>query len=118
MFCSCPISSPLDMDHLFLTPQLSAANFSYTRLPHVSHAIICPGPIGGTYAVPSDPSPEIARHLARQHLAQSRLFGSAVTAVAHIPPPPGRARSAARGVSRVRAAPVDPPPAVPHGVHV
>ena len=99
----------VNMDSVFVVPQLSATNFSYTRLPHVSHGVFCSGPIGGTFAVPSHPSDGVIAHLRSQHLAQALLYGGAPGAVAHIPPPPGRGRSAARGVSRVRAAPVNPP---------
>ena len=58
--------------------------------------------------MPQNPSDQLIAHLRAQHLAQSMLYGSAPSAVAHTPPPPGRARSQARAVSRVRAAPVDP----------
>ena len=104
-----PYSRILNMDSVFALPQLSATNFSYTRLPHVSHGVFCAGPIGGTFAVPQNPSDQLIAHLRGQHLAQSMLYGSAPSAVAHTPPPPGRARSQARAVSRARAAPVDPP---------
>ena len=97
----------VNMDNVFCLPQLSAVNFTYTRLPHVSHGVFCSGPIGGTYAVPSQLSDELIVQLRGQHLAQSLLYGSAPRAVAHVPPPPGRGRSLARSASRVR----DQPPA-------
>ena len=97
------------MDSVFVLPHLSGSGFSYARLPHVPHGMFSAGPIGGTYALPSNQSDVTIAHLRAQHLAQSRLYGSAPTAVAHIPPPPGRARSQTRAGSRARAAPVDPP---------
>ena len=101
------------MDNIFAIPQLSGVHFTYTRLPHVSHAVFCSGPISGTYALPQHIPGHLVAHLTRQALAQSRLLGAAPTAVAHAPPPPGRGRSTARGVSRVRAAPVNPPVPAP-----
>ena len=97
------------MDSIFVIPQMSGVSFAYTRLPHVSHGVFCAGPIGGTFAVPPNPSDAIIVQLTAQHLAQSRLYGAAPTAAAHVPPPPRRGRSHTRGVSRVRAASVDPP---------
>lgn len=106
---SVPATFDINMDNVFVIPQLSADNFAYTRLPHVSHGVFCAGPIGGTFAMPQSPSDQLVSQLRAQHLAQSTLYGRAPSAVAHIPPPPGRARSQARAVSRARAAPVDPP---------
>ena len=100
-----PAHFDLNMDAVFATPQLSGENFGYTRLPHVSHGVFCSGPIGGSYALPSNPSDALIAQLTSQHLAQAILYGRAPTAVAHIPPPPGRGRSQARGASRVRAFP-------------
>ena len=97
------------MDSVFVPPQLSGSGFAYTRLPRVPHGVFSAWPIGGTYAAPSHLSDAVIAHLRSQHLAQSRLYGSPPTAVAHIPPPPGRARSLARAASRARAAPVNPP---------
>ena len=104
------------MDNVFAIPQLSGTNFSHTRMPHVSHAVLCAGPIGGTYALPKNPSAAVATHLRRQLLAQSLMLGAAPTAVARVPPPPARGRSATRGVSRARVPPVDPPAAAPRTV--
>ena len=97
--------SPMNMDSVYCLPQLSATNFEYTRLPHVSHGVFCSGPTAGTYALPPQPSDSVADQLRRQHLAQSLLYGGAPSAVVHVPPPPGRGRSMARSASRVRVAP-------------
>ena len=96
----------LNMDAVFRIPQLSGVNFGYKRLPHVSHGVFSAGPIGGSFALPSELSDELVVQLRSQHLAQNLLHGHAPSAVAHIPPPPAaRGRSNARGTSRVRAPP-------------
>ena len=94
---------------VFAAPQLIGQNFTYTRLPHVSHAIFSSPPIGGAYAVPAEVPHVLAHQLRAQHMAQSALYGGPPTAVAHIPPPPGRGRSAARAASNVRNAPPSHP---------
>ena len=86
----------------------------------MSHAVLCSGPIGGTYALPQNlPDLQVVQ-LRQQHLAQALMYGGAPSAVAHIPPPPARGRSAARSASRTPAAAA--PPAVvtaaPKAVHL
>ena len=97
------------MDSCYVAPQLSGGNFSYARLPHLSHGVFSSGPIGGTFAQPSNPPDALIEQLRSQHQAQSLLYGAAPSAVAHVPPPPGRGRSHFRGISRVRSAPEVPP---------
>ena len=96
----------LPADAIYCIPQLSGGNFSYTRLPRVSRCVVSSPPIGGAFAVPSEVSPPSAQQLRPKHQAQSLLFGRAPTAVDHVPPPPGRGRSHARGTPKVRN---DPP---------
>ena len=70
--------------------------------------MLCSGPIGGAYALPSEISATLATQLKAQHSAQSLLYGGAPSAVAYFPPPPTRGRSAVRNPSRQRAPPVAP----------
>ena len=58
--------------------------------------------MGGTYAMPTEPSEMLVSQLRGQHLAQARLYGGAPSAAAFVPPPPTRGRSAARATSAVR----------------
>ena len=66
---------------------MSAENFSYMRLPHVSHGVFAAGPIGGTFAIPSNPTDKLAAHLNAQRHAQSLMYGSAPSSAAFVPPP-------------------------------
>ena len=47
-----PAAFDLNSDAIYVIPQLSAENFSYMRVPHVSHGVFAAGPITGTYALP------------------------------------------------------------------
>ena len=71
--------------------------------------MLCAGPIGGTLALPRNLSDRQVIHLRQQHLAQALLYGGAPSAVAHIPPPPARGRSAARSAAR-SVPPAEVPP--------
>ena len=104
-----PPAVDLNMDKLFCCPQLSGDNFSYTRLPHVSHGVFAAGPIQGTYALAAEQSDANVAHLKALAIAQSRLYGGAPSAVAFAPPPPGRGRSAVRSASapRINLTPAD-----------
>ena len=99
----------MNMDNAYLLPKLSAENFAYTRLPHLSHGIFCSGPIAGTLALSSHLSDVQATQLDQQHRAQTVLYGTTPSAAIHVPAP-GCGRSFARGASRVRPAPVAVPP--------
>lgn len=104
------------MDAVFCIPQLGGINFGYTRMPHVGHGVFSAGPIGGSYALPSEPSADLATHLRSQHLAQNLLYGRAPSAVTFVPPPPdARGRSIVRGASRSRAPPEVEEVAAPAG---
>ena len=81
-----PVSFDVNMDAVYVTPQLSGGNFDYARLPHASHAALPSGPIGGTYAIPSNPSDVLVGQLKDQHHGQSLAYGSSLSAVAHVPP--------------------------------
>ena len=106
-----PVQMDINMDAIFVLPQLSGVNFFYTRLPQVSHCVLSAGPIGGTYALPAELTGTLVTQLRQQHLAQSLMYGSAPSAVAHVPPPPGRGRAArADSSNRVRS---QPPPVQP-----
>ena len=77
----------------------------------MSHAVLCSGPIGGTYALPQNLSNSQVRQLRAQHHAQALLYGGAPSAVTYTPPPPSRGRSVSRAAS-ARPAAVDPTPVV------
>ena len=109
-----PAAMDLNMDSLFCCPQLSGGNFAYTRLPHVSHGVFAAGPVQGTYAIPAEPTDSNVAHLKALALAQSRLYGAAPSAVAFVPPPPGRGRSARRAGP---AASFHSTPAAPAAIH-
>ena len=97
-----PAAMDLNMDSLFCCPQLSGENFAYARLPHVSHGVFAAGPVQGTYALSAEPTDSNVAHLKALALAQARLYGAAPSAVAFVPPPPGRGRPAQRAGSTVR----------------
>ena len=97
------------MDSIFCIPQLSGSGFNYTRLPHVSHCVLSSGPIGGTFALPQPIPDYLVTQLTAQLQAQFRLYGSGTSAVAHVPPPPGRNRSVIRTSSRARSIPPPEP---------
>lgn len=81
-----PSAFDLNMDSAYALPQLSGGDFGYTWLPHVSHAVFSSGPIGGTFAMPPHPSDAVVDQLKAHHHAQSLMYGSAPSAVSHVPP--------------------------------
>ena len=80
------------------------------RLPKVSHGFFESPPLGGTFAMPSEPSDELISHLRGQHLAQALAYGASPTATVYAPPPPARGRPAARATSAAREPFVAPAP--------
>lgn len=104
-----PGAFDLNMNAIYVLPQLSGDNFGYARLPNGSIGCFAAPPVGGTYAMPAQTPDRLVAQLKSQHLTQSLIYGAVSSAVAHAPPPPGRGRSLARGSSNVRAAPVVPP---------
>ena len=92
----------LNMDSVYVLPQLSGGNFAYTRLRHVSHGVFSAAPIQGAFALPAAPADFLVSQLRAQAMTQSRLYGGAPSAAIFVPPPPGRGRSAVRVASAPR----------------